>query len=347
MQVRTTAGNVKIRDVARAAGVAVGTVSRVLNGHPAVGEAIRRKVEAAIASLGYERDPVAQSLRGGSTRLVACAIRDFDIPRFGTFIKEAERLLRERGYTLLLSSTSNTPEVEIGLLRAFERRKVDAVMMTISDEAHAGVIDALRRAPMPVLLIDRERITSVDQIAADHRHGARLAVEHLLQLGHRRIAMLVGDTKAFPSRSRVQGYRDAFQAGGVIPAPRLLRDRVLTAEDAFRESMSLMGLPEPPSAIFVAAMDMLGGCLRALRTLRKEVGSDISVVAGNDSELAELHSPPVTAIRWDLAEMGRHAATMLIERLTEAAPDTPRFLLLPTDLTIRQSSRHLARAAPA
>lgn len=339
MQTRTENGTVKIRDVARAAGVAVGTVSRVLNGHPAVGEEIRHKVEAAIASLGYERDPVAQSLRGGSTRLVACAIRDFDIPRFGIFIKEAERLLREQGYTLLLSSTSNTPEVEIGLLRAFERRKVDAVMMTISDEDHEGVLDALRRANMPVVLIDRERIAFVDRIAADHRRGACLAVGHLLQLGHRRIAMLVGDTKAFPSRSRVRGYRDAFQEDGATPDPRLLRDRVLSAEDAFRETMALMGLPEPPSAIFVAAMDMLGGCLRALRTLRKEVGAEISVVAGNDSELAELYSPPVTAIRWDLAEMGRHAATMLIDRLMGMGPETPRFLLLPVELTIRQSCR--------
>jgi LacI family transcriptional regulator len=332
-------GTVKIRDVARAAGVAVGTVSRVLNGNPAVTEPIRRKVQEAVRALGYERDVVAQSMRGGSTRLIACAIRDFDIPRFGTYIKEAERILREHGYTLLLSSTTNSAEVELSLLRAFERRKVDGVMMTVSDEEHPDVLDALAKARMPVLLIDRDRIKTVDRIAADHRSGAEAAIQHLLDLGHRRIAMLVGDTKAFPSRSRVQGFRDAYAASGITPDPRLLRDRVLTSEDAFRETMSLMGLPEPPSAIFVAAMDMLGGSLRALRALRCRVGEDVSLVAGNDSELAEMYAPPITAIHWDLAEMGRHAATMLLDRLNGAAPATPRCVILPTTIVIRQSCR--------
>jgi LacI family transcriptional regulator len=317
---------VKLRDVAEAAGVAVGTVSRVLNQNPTVAEPVRQRVQEAIRSLGYELDTVAQSMRGNRSRLVACAIRDFDIPRFGIFIKEAEQILREHGYTLLLSSTTNRSAVEVELLRAFHSRKVDGVMMTVSDEANPEVLAALAAASMPVLLID-------------HRTGAELAVQHLLELGHRRIAMLVGDTKAFPSRSRVQGFRDAYQAKGAVPVPRLLRDRVLTPEDAFRETMSLMGLPEPPSAIFVAAMDVLGGCIRALKTLRCDVGSDISLVAGVDSELAELYAPPVTAISWDLAEMGRHAATMLLARIAGDPIDGYRCLTLPTRLTVRKSCR--------
>jgi len=330
-------GAAKIRDVARAAGVAIGTVSRVLNGHPTVTEPVRRKVQAAIDAMGYERDTIAQSMRGGQTRLVACAIRDFDIPRFALFIKEAEQLLREQGYTLLLSSTTNRPEVEIELLRAFARRKVDGVMMTISDEAHPGVLAALAAAPMPVLLIDRDRIETADRVTADHRAGAAMATRHLLGLGHRRIAMLVGDTKAFPSRSRVQGFAEAFAAAGLVPEPRLLRDRVLTQEDAFRETMSLMGLPQPPSAIFVAAMDMLGGSLRALRTLGCRIGEEVALIAGSDSDLAEFHAPPVTAVSWDLAEMGRHAAAMLLERMRGQAPAGFRGLKLPTKLVIRES----------
>ncbi len=328
---------VKIRDVARAAGVAVGTVSRVLNDHPTVTEPVRSRVRAAIAEMGYERDSVAQSMRGGSTHLVACAIRDFDIPRFALFIKEAERVLREAGYTLLLSSTTNSPEVEMALLRACAARRVDGVMTTISDESHPGVIDALHAAPMPVLLIDRDHLPELDRVTADHAAGAEAATRHLLQLGHRRIALLVGDTKAAPSRSRVEGFRRALAPA--VPDAHLLRDRVLTSEDAFRETMALMSLAEPPTAIFVAAMDMLGGCLRALRALGLRVGEDVSLVSGSDSELAELYAPPVTAIAWDLAEMGRHAATMLLERMRGEAPDTGRALKLPTTLVVRQSCR--------
>lgn len=331
----------KIGDVARAAGVAVGTVSRVLNGHPGVAPPLRDKVQAAIAALGYERDAVAQSLRGGRSGLVACAIRDFDIPAFAGFIKEAERLLREAGHTLILSTTGNRPEVEIGLLRALARRRVDGVMMTISDEAHPGVLQALAEAPMPVLLIDRDRIPTHDRVTADHRAGAAQAVRHLLGLGHRRIALLVGDTNAFPSRSRVQGFSEAFAEVGLVPDRALLRDRVLSPEDAFRDTMALMGLPQPPTALFVAAMDMLGGALRALRALGVEVGRDVALIAGSDSELAEFHTPPVTALQWDLPEMGRHAAAMLLERMRGAAPEDFRCLKLPTRLVARESCHPL------
>jgi LacI family transcriptional regulator len=333
---------VKVRDVAREAGVAIGTVSRVLNDHPTVTRELRERVERAMAHLGYEVDVTAQSMRAGRSRLVACAIRDFDIPRFALFIKEAEAVLREAGYTLLLASTTNRPEVEIALLSAFRRRRVDGVMMTLSDEQHRDVREALSEAPMPVLLIDRDRIEAVDRVTADHRQGARLATSHLLGLGHRRIAVLVGDTKAFPSRSRLEGLGEAYAAAGVMPDPRLLRDNVLSSEEAYRATASLMSLADPPTALFVAAMDMLGGCLRALRTMGIAVGDGISVVAGSDSDLAELHTPPITAIAWDLAAMGRHAATMLLERMRGEEIERGRGLTVPTELIIRGSTRPVA-----
>ncbi len=328
---------VKLKDVALAAGVAVGTVSRVINGNITVARPIRDRVQEAIRTLGYELDPVAQSMRGRRTRLVACAIRDFDIPRFGEFIKEAERTLREQGYTLLLSSTTNRPEVEVELIRAFAQRRVDGMMLTVSDENDAAVLEAIQKAPMPLLLIDRDQMQIADRISVDHHSGALAAVEHLLDLGHRRIALLVGDTKASPSRSRLQGFRAAFQQAGLSPEPRLIRDRVLSGEDACRETMALMGLQEPPTAIFAAAMDVLGGCIQALRTLKLDIGRDVSVIAGADSELARLHTPPVTAIAWNLAEMGRHAATMLIDRIAAESPRPFRCLKLPTTLVRRQS----------
>jgi LacI family transcriptional regulator len=330
---------VRIKDVAKAAGVAVGTVSRVLNNHATVTESIRRKVESAILATGYELDLTAQSMRGQRSRLVACAIRDFDIPRFATFIKEAESVLRGNGYTLLLSSTTNRPEVELALLRTFERRKVDGVMMTISDEAHSGVLSALGAVKMPVLLIDRDRIETTDRVTADHRLGAKLATDHLLGLGHRRIGILVGDANAFPSRARLEGFGDAYAEVGLEPDLQFVRRKVLTPEDAFRETVSLMSSPTPPTALFVAAMDMLGGSLRALRTLRRGVGNELSIVAGSDSELAELHTPSITAVAWDLAEMGRHAATLLLERMRGEAPASHRCLVLPTKLIIRDSCR--------
>src|SRR5258708_38870018 len=136
---------VRIKDVAKIAGVAVGTVSRVLNNHATVTESIRRKVESAILATGYELDLTAQTMRGQRSRRVACPIRDFEIPRFAIFIREAERVLRGNGYTLLLASATNRPGVELTLVPTSERRKGDGAMRTIRDEAHSGALSPLCR----------------------------------------------------------------------------------------------------------------------------------------------------------------------------------------------------------
>ncbi|WP_234892398.1 LacI family DNA-binding transcriptional regulator [Agrobacterium vitis] len=328
---------VRLRDVAQTAGVSVGTVSRVLNNNPTVSEEVRRKVEAVMKALGYEANIVAQSLRGSTTKLIACAIRDFDIPQFAQYIKEAEQVFRERGYTFILSATTNKPEVEVSLLKAFERRKVDGIMMTVSDEANASVNEALMRAPCPVLLIDRDHIKTLDRVTVDHLNGTRTAISHLIERGHRHIALLVGDTRAFPSYSRVAGFREAYQIHGVDPAMGTIRDRVIEQEDAFRETMALFSSSVPPTAIVAASMGALPGCLKALRALRREVGKEVSVVAGNDSDLAELYTPPITALKSDLAELARHASAMLLDRIEGKASGIGRVVTLPTTLVIRQS----------
>lgn len=324
-----------IRDVAAKAGLALGTVSRVLNDHPSVTPQARRKVQEAIKALGYERDAVAGSMRNARTRMVACAIRDFDIPAFASYVKAAEDVFRRAGYTLLLASTSNERDVEIALLRGFAQRRVEGVMMTMSDEADAELAEAIVAAPMPIVLIDRDLLPNVDRVMADHRSGAEQAIEHLLSLGHTRIGMIVGDPAAYPSRSRIAGYRNAHARRGLAVDESLIRDHALSNEITFRETSALLSAPDRPTALFVAAVDMLAGTLRALRSSGLEPGRDIAIVAGSDSDLAELGSPPVSALSWDRAEMGRHAAEMLLDRIRDPQPRPPRCVRLPVSLVVR------------
>ncbi|MDQ0470892.1 LacI family DNA-binding transcriptional regulator [Labrys wisconsinensis] len=327
-----------IRDVAARAGVALGTVSRVLNEHPSVTPQARRSVQDAIAALGYQRDAVAGSLRNARTRMVACAIRDFDIPAFASYVKAAEEVFRRAGYTLLLASTSNEKDVELALLRGFAQRRVEGVMMTMSDEADAELAAAIAGAPMPIVLIDRELLQNVDRVMADHQAGAGLAVGHLISLGHARIGMIVGDPAAYPSRSRIAGYRHAHARRGIAVDEALIRDHALSNEIAFRETCALLAAADRPTALFVAAVDMLPGTLRAIRSSGLEVGRDIAIVAGSDSDLAELGVPPVSALSWDRAEMGRHAAEMLLERIRDPQPRAPRCVRLPVSLIVRGAS---------
>ncbi|GLK56623.1 transcriptional regulator [Methylopila capsulata] len=337
--VRKAGREFTIRDVARSAEVAVGTVSRVLNDHPSVTRDVRERVQRAITSLGYERNAVAQSMRSARTHMIACAIRDFDIPGYVSYVKEAERIFRAADYTFLLASTANDKAVELSLLRKFAQRRVDGVMMTISDESDPELIAAVEQAKMPLVLIDREMIQSVDRVAADHRSGARQATDYLLSLGHRRIALFVGDPHAHPSRSRIEGYGDAFRAAGLEPDPAMIRDHSLSNEFTFRETSALMQRPDPPTAIFVAGIDMLAGAMRALKAAGLAIGRDVSVVSGGDSDLAELSTPAITALQWDRAQMGRHAAQMLLDRVTGRTTEPPRCVRVPVSLVVRESCR--------
>jgi LacI family transcriptional regulator len=177
------AGVLTIRDVARSAGVAVGTVSRVLNKHASVSPEVRARVVEAIRILGYEPDAVAQSMRLRTTRTVACAIRDISIAGFGSFVKAAEQVLREAGYTLLLTNNDERPQRELELLTTFAKRRVDGVIMTISDEGDEDLRRALKEMRVPIVLMDRDTALDLDVVAIDHRGGARAAAAHLLDLG--------------------------------------------------------------------------------------------------------------------------------------------------------------------
>lgn len=336
---KATKRSVTIRDVATAADVAIGTVSRVLNDHQSVTKEVRERVLKTISALGYQRNAIAQSMRSTRTKMVACAIRDFDIPGFASYVKAAEAAFRAAGYTFILASTANAKSVELSLLQTFSQRRVDGVMMTMSDETDPDLVDAITNAAMPVVLIDRELVQSVDSVSADHQSGARQATEYLLSLGHRRIALLVGDPKAYPSRSRIAGYTEAHRSSGVPIDPNLVRTRLLSNEATFRETAAVLGRTERPTAIYAAGLDMLSGPLRAVRAAGLVVGQDISIISGNDSDLAELSTPPITALRWDRSEMGRHAAEMLLDRIEQESQSPPRRIRLPVSLVVRGSCR--------
>ena len=168
-----------IRDVARQANVAIGTVSRVLNGHKSVSEDVRRRVLKAIKKLKYEPDRVAQSMRLGTTRTVACATREISIPGYGAIVNAAEEVLRSRGYTLLLAITDERKERELELLRIFQQRRVDAIIMTTSSEEDAELSKRIKQLDIPVVLLDREIPQELDAVIIDHRRGICAATEYL------------------------------------------------------------------------------------------------------------------------------------------------------------------------
>jgi LacI family transcriptional regulator len=326
-----------IRDVARAANVAIGTVSRVLNGHKSVSDDVRRRVLRAIKKLKYEPDRVAQSMRLGVTRTVACATRDISMPGYAAIVHGAEEVLRASGYTLLLAITDERKERELELLRTFQRRRVDAVVMATSSEEDKELSKQIRELDIPVVLLDREKPNELDAVTIDHRRGIRAATEHLHGLGHTRIALLTGGLATRPGRERIAGFKEATAQFGKRASQTTLRAGAFSAEFGFREASSLLSSPNRPTAIIAGGMAMLSGVLQAIRARGLSIPNDISVIAGADSDLAALATPAVTAIRWSGTDEGRMAVQLLLNRLTGNRNGPVQRVMLSTELITRES----------
>ncbi|MCW3474042.1 LacI family DNA-binding transcriptional regulator [Limobrevibacterium gyesilva] len=328
---------VTIKDVAKAAGVSLGTASRVINANTSVDPAIRRKVQDAIAALRYQPDAVAQSMRRRSTRTIGAIVRDITVPALASFVQAAQQALHDEGYALLIACSGDRRDHELELLRLLSQRRMDGVIMTTAAEDDAELAAVRAALPMPVVMLDRTPPGAFDALLLDHREGMRQAVEHLLRLGHRRIALITGATGVHPARARVQGFRDAHAAAGVAIDPTCLRTGSFTDQSGFLEASALLGRPDPPTAIVAGGIDMLSGVLRAIQARGFAVPRDISVIGSADTDLAMLASPPVTVVRWDYAELGRAGARLLIDRLSGGAALPPRQILFPTEFISRGS----------
>lgn len=326
-----------IRDVAREARVSLGTVSRVLNQHETVSAEIRQRVEKAVRSLGYTPNAVAQSMRNQHTRTVGCIIRDINLPALAAFVRAAHDVLFQAGYALLLTNSEGQRHREMELVSILSSRKADALIIAHHSEQDEELHLMLKSTGIPVVLVDREYPSWADAVMVDHRNGVRRATEHLLQLGHRRIALITGNPALFPARERIAGFEAAYKAFGVKLVPDLIRKESFLADYAFQQTSILVTAKAPPTAIVAGGIDVLPGILRALRTRGLSIPKDISLVAASDSDLAQLSEPPITVESWDYAEVGRIAAQLVLERIGIAGESEPRRVLVPAELVQRGS----------
>lgn len=331
------AKRVTVHDVARAAGVAIATVSRVVNGVPTVAEEVRARVLVAIDELGWTPSVAAQSMRGISARMIGFIFSDIRNPLYAAMVKGAEDVLSEHGYILMVASSNGSAEREIALLDLLKRRSADALIFSVEDESNSEVLRTLKASGLPVVLLERELQAPVNAVGADHLDGARRAAEYLLSLGHRRIAMISGGKGNRVARDRLRGLELAHERAGVSIDPQLLKLDSFDKDYAFRETQMLLNLNEPPTAIIALGMHLLAGVLPAIRMKGLSIPNDISLIASNDSELAQLATPAITVIRYDASTLGREAARLLLRQLNgEQQPDGTR-IQIPTELVLRES----------
>ncbi|WP_394367690.1 LacI family DNA-binding transcriptional regulator [Nonomuraea phyllanthi] len=317
-----------MKDVASAAGVALKTVSRVVNGEPGVHPVTAERVRAAIDRLGYSRNESARMLRRGRTATIGLVIGDVADPFYSGLSRAVEDIVIEHGCLLLSGSSGEEPGRERELVETFCARRVDGLIVVPAGEDHTYLRPELE-AGTPVIFADRPPGAGidVDTVLADNVGGAVRAVRHLMGHGHHRIAFLGDAPEIFTAAERLKGYREAM--GGLYDE-RLVSMRPPSLEGVRAALARMAALDGPPSALFT------GNGRYTVTALRALAGRRVALVGFDDFELADLLDPKVSVVAQDPASMGRVAAELLFRRLRgDAGP--PQHVELPVRLVARGS----------
>ena len=327
------ARRVTINDVARAAGVSVATVSKVINSRYGVAADTMERVQQVIDDLGYESSLVARTLRSRETGVIGILVADFE-PFSTELLKGAARAVRDSGYELVAYSAGGTGREQPG----WERRYLNRLSGTLIDGAvlvTPTVVDV--GYGTPVVAVDPHTgHPDMPTVLSDNLHGAVLATEHLLRLGHTRIGFLAGRPDLESAALRERGYREALERAGLPVLEDLIRAGDFETESAARAAKQLLDLQPRPTAIF-AAND-----LSAIRTIEVadtfglRVPEDLSVVGFDNVPESALAQPPLTTIEQHIQGMGFNAVQMLVRLIAGGLLD-PVHLTLPTSLVVRSS----------
>lgn len=307
-----------IRDVARRAGVSIGTVSRVLNGRPLVAESTRERVLAAIRELNYRPDGVARSLVSARTHTVAMVVPDITSPFFPQLVRGVEDVARREGYAVLLMNTDQRPERERDVLEALREKRVDGLVFMSADVTDAH-LDAFRRLRCPVVLAaTRAPGDELPAVIIDNVAAARDAVRHLLEHGHRRIGLISGPLNdRIAGKTRFEGYVTALREAGLAVEPELVEQGNYREPDGYRAARRLLELPDPPTAIFAASDEMAVGALNAAVDRGLRVPGDLAVVGFDGVALADMVRPKLATVVQPIYETGATAMRLLVRRLRE------------------------------
>jgi LacI family transcriptional regulator len=320
-----------MRDVAKAAGVSVATVSRVINNERYVRADTRERVGEAIAELGFQRNEIARTLRPGqTTETIALVIEDVSNPFYSGITHGVEQVARLRQHMLVVGSTQLQFDRERDLLHDLVRRRVDGLLVVPTPDDHVGLHEQLSRWA-PLVYLDRApHGVLADSVVLDNRGGARRAVEELLRAGCRRIAYLGGDPHVSTGVDRLAGYREALSGAGADADPELVSLGNHTIEAARDAASALLTAHRPADAVFADNNRMTVGALLAVH----RAGGAVGLAGFDDVELADLLPSRLVLVTYDAVAMGRCAAELLFARIDgDTAP--PHHVLHPTHVTQR------------
>jgi LacI family transcriptional regulator len=328
-----------MRDVARAAGTSVATVSHVLNETRFVSPELRLRVEEALSSLGYRPDDTARSLRLGRTQTIGLLVPDNSNPFFAGLARLIEDEAFKAGYTTILANSDEQRDRELKYLETLLSKRVDGLIIAATQHDDGALSQVLERYGGPVVFIDREvDVDGRDTVVFDNEGGGRLVAQHLLQLGHRRLGCIGGPPDVPATAARVKGFLDTLAETGV----KLDRDAVVEGDFHFEggeEAMRRLLERAPEVTAVFAVNDLMAvGALGELNRAGLRVPSQVALVGYDDALPALIASPRLTTVRQPVQAMVSLTIQLLLQRISSEGDHPAVRRVLPVELVVRGSS---------
>jgi LacI family transcriptional regulator len=327
----------KLSEVAKIAGVSPITASRAIRGVGYVSEGARARIMEAAAQLNYTPDMLARRMRGDKSNLIGVFVNNYGSLMVHEIIKAISDEARRKGFDLIVFNAERFDKPGRIETSGMLSKLCDGVLMLLPN-AKDGYLDVIERQRFPCVLVNFDaREMNLPIVVAENRNGGRMAVEHLLGLGHRRIAFIAGSGGTGQSAERQKGYEDALRAAGLEVDPALIVPGAFVRAVGYSATEQLLSLAEPPSAIFCANDEMAFGAMDAIRSKGLSVPADVSVIGFDDIPTASYVYPTLTTMRQPFVDMANRAVSEVVE-IIQGREAGPAKIAFPIELVIRNTT---------
>jgi LacI family transcriptional regulator len=348
MNLDCTNGMATIVEVAKKADVSIATVSNVIRGTRRVSPKLTARVQAAIQDLNYSPNEIARSLKVKQTRMLGMVLPDITNPFFPEIIRGAEDTAFERGYFLVSANTNEQIGRERRFVAALRAYRVDGILLTPASGKDMSHIETTLDAGVTLVCLDRT-VPGIrtDAVLLDNVRGARECVRHIIQKGHRRVAIITGALDVQTGRERLQGYEEALSEADIAVDPSLVLKGDFRYDSGYRLGRQVLKQPAPPTAIFVCNGVMTIGLLKALEEMNIVCPRDVALATFDDLAMESPFHPHLTTVVQPSYEMGARAATILMDRIEGQLTAPPTIVRVSPTLIVRESTEALANNAIA
>jgi LacI family transcriptional regulator len=335
---------ITIKDVAKEAGVSLATTSRALSGRGYSSEESRRKVHQAVRRLGYTPNDLARKLKQTRTDTIGLMITDIINPFYSFLASGVLDYARKLGYHVIVCATDEEPELEREYLNVLMKQRAAGVIAVPTGENIEHWQKAIKLGTK-IVFVDREieGLSENDVILVDNEQGASEAVEHLINLGHRRIGIITGPLSTTTGRGRLEGYLKTLRKHDIPISDELIKVVSFKGESGVQAAIALLDIPDRPTAIFAANNALAEATIHVLRQRHLRIPTDISLVVFDDVPWASLTDPPITAVYQPTYLLGRYGMEHLDRILNDDTPRPRQKIVLGTELIVRKSCSPPAR----